>query len=801
MKKVIKRDGTEQRYNSAKIQVAIGNAMKETFPGDSRWDKSSLEVMQVVDEKLKHSDGPFDIEFIQDLIERALMKQNFPRVAKAYILYRSKHAELRELDPDPKAISDYIHASKYAQYIPELGRREIFEETVTRSRSMHIERFPDLTREICDKFAKVYEKRVLPSMRSMQFGGKAVAMHEARMYNCSFTLIDRPRVFQEIFYLLLCGCGVGYSVQKQHVAKLDKVGEPNTDNVLIHHVEDTIEGWADAVGLLMSTYQNNMYFEPCYDLIRPRGSDLKTSGGKAPGHLPLKKLIRQIREIMDNAIGRRLRPLECHDLVCFIAEAVLAGGVRRSSLIALFSKDDDEMLSCKTHEHFNYQGLNTQRSMANNSVVLLRHLSNKEEFMQVMKLNKKSFGEPGFMFTNNLDHGTNPCGEIGIDPTTTKRNGLSVTGFGFCNLCEVNVAACKSEAEFFEACKAAAFIGTLQASYTDFPYLGEATKKIVERDALLGVGLVGIMDNPTIGLCAGTLKEGAQIVIRENIRVAQLIGINPAARCTTVKPSGTSSLELGCVGSGIHPHHSHRYFRRITANNNEPVAKYFAKINPHMVETKPNGDLCLTFPVKAPKNSIVISDLNAITFMDYIFKVYDSWILNGNHGGFELTHNISSTVVVKEGEWDKALEYAWSNKGRIRSMSFFPEFGDKKIPFAPREEVTAQDESRWKNLVKNYTPVNYESFSEKEDATNRAAEPACSGDSCEIVHVDSVSQADGTIYTTDPNAMVPDIWLFRGTPLEIGGIKIWEAKYDKPTRKTSMNSNHEDNYGKAENKV
>ena len=780
--KVIKRDGTEQEFDVSKIEAVIKKAMVEVYKdyhgeydGDVRGLSEQVELAASI-LYLPKVTVKIGIEDIQDMVEAALMKDHGD-VAKAYILYRNKHAELRTLTPDPNAVADYIHASKYAKYLPDAKRRETFAETVFRSMCMHIRKFSKLAEEIKEAFEFVYDKKVLPSMRSMQFGGLAIEQHNARMYNCSFTLIDRPRVFQEIFYLLLCGCGVGFSVQLQHVAKLPIIGKIDDNKVLIHHVEDSITGWADAIGLLFDCYQLGMYFEPCYDLIRPVGAKLRTGGGRAPGHLPLKRLIEKVRCILDNAVGRNLRPIECHDIICHIAEAVLAGGIRRSSLISLFSKEDGEMFTCKTSEHFNYQGLNSQRAMANNSVVFLRKETEMLDFLDLMSLNRRTHGEPGFMFTNNLDHGTNPCGEIGLDPTYRKEIGFGDwevdTGFGFCNLCEVNVAKCKTKEEFIEAAKAASFIGTLQASFTDFPYLGIVTEKIVRRDALLGVGLVGIMDNPDIGLDPHTLHAAALAVKVVNFSVAEKIRINPAIRCTTVKPSGTSSLELGCVGSGIHPHHAERYFRRVTANVNEPIVNYFLKHNPHMVDKKPNGDLCITFPIQAPKDTITLDDMDPVRFMDFIFLVYDAWILTGGDG--ELTHNISSTVVVGDKYWSTVLEYAWANRYRIRSMSFFPKYGDKQIPFAPREEVMPQDEAKWKFLIENYRIVDYSLMNEEEDGTDVGAEIACSGDSCDVIHTDAISQADGSIFFTK----LPQSGHYRRliTPFSIGSLSAHQAFY------------------------
>jgi ribonucleoside-diphosphate reductase alpha chain len=531
-------------------------------------------------------------------------------------------------------------------------------------------------------------------------------------------------------------------------------------------VPDTIEGWADSVDMLIRSYtqQDYAYVEFNYSAIRDEGRELVTSGGKAPGHLPLKKLHDVMRARLDVSVGRHLRPIEVHDIMCNIAEAVLAGGIRRSSLISLFSHDDGEMMYAKTPANFAFGGLNSQREMSNNSAVLIRGSTSKYQFRRIFDIANKNYGEPGFFWTSNLNYGCNPCGEIGLNPilsevyhtrniqewvadghteiswrpeyATSAWSRPERTGFSFCNLCEINAAACKDEYEFLDAAKVAAFIGTLQASYTSFPYLGEVTEKIARREALLGVGITGMTDNPNIALNSDVQKSAAIAVNLENKRVAQLIGINQAARTTTVKPSGTASLELGCVGSGIHPHHAKRYFRRITANKLEPVFKYFQQINSHMCELKPNRDWCITFPIQAPDGAITVKQQSAEDFLKTVFNTYDSWILpgtalpNSSHG---LTHNVSCTVVVSPNEWDEVFELVWENRDRVAAMTFMPRTGDKGFLFAPREEVvTDLDEQRWEYLIKHYRKVSYADMVEGEDGTSHTAEPACGGGGCQI---------------------------------------------------------------------
>jgi len=458
----------------------------------------------------------------------------------------------------------------------------------------------------------------------------------------------------------------------------------------------------------------------------------------------LRKCLETIRELLHQAQGRKLRPIECHDVICHIAEAVLSGGIRRSSLISVFSPDDTEMLYCKAHGNFRPAygtdpGLNSHRQMANNSAALQRDVANRETFDRVVRVAQENFGDPGFIFLSNSDHGTNPCGEIGLHPReAVKRKGTITleTGFAFCNLCEINGALCEDASAFYTAAKAAAFIGTLQAAYTQFDYLGIVTEMIAKRDALLGIGIMGIMNNPDLLLDAEVLQTGASIVREENRRVAKLIGINPAARLTTIKPGGTAPLEASAyvpVASGIHPHHARRFFRRVTANTNEPPAVEFRRINPHMVETKPDGDWSIVFPQQVDENAVTIKEQLAEDFLSSVFLVYENWVANGTtERGMAispgLTHNVSATVTLRDNEMADILDTIWENRHRIAAMSFAPFLLDTNFPFAPRQEVsTPEDEARWNDIVSNYRDIDWENLTEETDGTVHTQDPACVG--------------------------------------------------------------------------
>lgn len=681
--KIQKRNGEYVDYDAGRILRAIRLAGLD--------EKQVPSVFESISNIL--TDG-VHVEWIQDRIEEILMHHD-DDVAKRYILYRESRAQQR-IKPNPNAISDYILHSKYAK------KGEDWEEVVNRNATMHCLRWPELEQEILEVYDDyVLPKKVLPSMRSLQFAGSAIESHNARMFNCSFSHCNRIDFFGEMFYLLLAGCGVGYSVQRHHVAMLPEF-KPQK-HVTFYALEDTIESWADAIKLLLYGAEEGSYVEFDYSRIRPAGSPL-SSGGVAPGHVPLKLCIEKIREMIP--VGK-LTPIQAHDICCVIAMAVLSGGIRRSSLISLFSPDDQEMVLAKTGDWFNRH---PWRSMANNSGVFLRGDFDKPAFDKIFD-SMKEYGEPGFFFTNNLNYGTNPCGEIGLNP--------GPKSFSFCNLTEINGATV--EGDLIERARAAAFIGTLQAAYTDFKYLNEQSKFVADEQALLGVSITGIMDNSD---CRDSVLqyEAAKAAVEENARVADIIGIFKAQRVTTVKPSGTASLLLGGIGSGHHSHHSERYIRRVTANPREPVFQEFRKQNSHMCEEKPNGDWVISFPMLAPSGSILVEHLKDTDFMDKIFATYANWIVPGS-STVDLTHNISCTVSVQN--WNAVKVCLLNNLDSTQAMSFI-QADSKKYPYMPREAVRDSVQfAQWKALIDGYKSVEYSS-----GMTDRGA--ACEGDVCDV---------------------------------------------------------------------
>ena len=614
-----------------------------------------------------------------------------------------------------KILSDITVHMKYAKFLPEMNRRETWEELVTRNKEMHQKKYPHIKDEIEEVYKLVYDKKILPSMRSLQFGGKPIEISPNRVYNCAYLPIDHTDAFSETMFLLLGGTGVCYSVEKHHVDKLPEIRKPNPDRKRRYLVSDSIEGWADAIKLLVESYFGTKTSTPIFDYsdIRHKGALLVTSGGKAPGPQPLKDCVHNIKKVLDSKNdGEKLTPIETHDIVCHIADAVLAGGIRRAALISLFSADDNEMISCKAG---NWWELNPQRGRANNSAVLLRHKVTKEFFLDLWKrIELSGAGEPGIYFSNDKDWGTNPCCEIGLRP------------YQFCNLCEVNASDIESQEDFEKRVRGAAFIGTLQAGYTDFHYLRDVWKRTTEKDALIGVGMTGIGSGVVLGY---DMKAASEAVKEENERIAKLIGINSAARTTTVKPSGTSSLVLG-TSSGIHAWHNDYYLRRIRVGKNESIYSYLANNHPELIEDeffRPHDTAVIAIPQRAPEGSIIRHE-SVFQMLERVKKVSQEWIKPGHRNG-QNSHNVSATISVKEDEWDLVGDWMWNNRDFYNGLSVLPYNGGTYTQ-APFEDCTKEDFER---LVKTLSDVDLTKVIELQDNTDLRGEAACAGGACEIV--------------------------------------------------------------------
>lgn len=613
-----------------------------------------------------------------------------------------------------KILSDIVVYNKYAKYIPELKRRESFEELCNRNLKMHIQKFrgnPEVIAEINRVYRDfVKTRKILPSMRSMQFAGKPIELSPNRLYNCAGVNVDHPAVFSETMFLLLGGSGVGYSVQRHHVEQLPAIKKPTKNRRYL--VADSIEGWADAVKVLMRSFFEGRP-EPRFDFtdIRPKGTPLKTSGGKAPGSQPLHDCLHNVRSILAAKVdGDQLSSLEVHDIMCHIADAVLAGGIRRAAMIALFDLDDEDMLTCKFG---NWWELNPQRGRANNSVVVLRHKITREIFDNIWKkVEMSGSGEPGIYFSNDKDWTVNPCCEIALKSAQ------------FCNLVEINISDVSTQEELENRVKAATFLATIQASYTDFHYLRDVWKRNTEKDGLIGVSMTGI--------ASGTYREldlgaATKVVLNTNQEVAAKIGINPAARTTCLKPAGTTSLVFGCA-SGVHANHAPFYIRRMRLGKDEAIYKYLAENHPGLVvDDLMNPKMgVLEVPIKSPEGAIMRSE-SPIELLERIKQFSLEWVKPGHIKG-ENTHNVSATVSIPDGMWAEVGNWMWENRESYNGLSCLPEMGGT-YPQLPFEDCT---EEVYNEMMKDLVEVDLMKVVEEDDNTDLVGEIACGSGGCTV---------------------------------------------------------------------
>ena len=642
------------------------------------------------------------------------------------------------------ALSKITVFSKYAKYIPEQKRRETWDEIVTRYEKMMVKKYPKLEEAILRSAVLIRNKKILPSMRALQFAGPAAEVNNSRIYNCCYLPIDSVHSFSETMFLLLGGTGVGYSVQKHHVEQLPAVTKPGKKRNYL--IEDSIMGWADAVKVLMKSYLEGG-FTPSFDFraIRHKGARLVTAGGKAPGPEPLKICLAHVQAILDRKQeGEKLSPLECHDILCHIANSVLAGGIRRSAMISLFSHDDEEMITCK---YGNWWELNEQRGRANNSAVLERGNISKEEFDALWKrIEASGSGEPGIYWTNNKDWGTNPCCEIALRP------------YQFCNLCEVNVSDIEDQTDLNDRVATASFFGTLQAGFTDFHYLRPIWQKTTQKDALLGIGMTGIGSGEILKYDLEIAAHTAKVM---NSMISAILGTNEAARITCIKPSGTTSLVLG-TASGIHAWHNDYYLRTMRFNKNEDIASYLMVNHPELCEDdvlRPTDTVCVRIPVKAPEGSIFRTE-TAIDTLERVKKFSLQWIKPGHING-DNTHNVSATISIdsnkyylsdfgpdngyqffKEGpltpsekidcaettEWEAVGAWMWTNRDVYNGLSVLPFFGGtyKQAPF---EDITKEE---YEQRIASLKSIDLTKVIELDDSVDFGQVAACAGGACEI---------------------------------------------------------------------
>lgn len=610
--------------------------------------------------------------------------------------------------------SDMKFYLDYSKWIEKEGRAETWSESVARVMNMHranpkfAEAFKNpWFQAMFDRTEQMYlNQELLGSNRALQFGGAPIMKHNSKMYNCLASHADRVEFFCEAMYWLMSGCGVGYSVQFRHVNKLPSIGARNRGTKTFV-VSDSIEGWSDAFGVLVSSYFStvesdsvnwNHYsrfheyqgFDIKFDLsqIRPKGA-LISGGFKAPGPEGLKKSLERSEELFEKALleTTHLKPIHVYDLVCHMADAVLSGGVRRSATICVFSPEDEEMMEAKTWTNFKPTvGVNSQRARSNNSVVLVRKETTKEKFLQIIQ-KTRDWGEPGFYFVDHPDQVPNPCVEIGMWPIAL--NGR--TGWQGCNLCVGNGRKITTLKKFREISEGLAFIGTLQAAYTDFRYVGKESKMIFDREALLGCGICGWLNNPQVLLVEENQRECAQLILETNARVAELIGINQSARTTCVKPDGNTGVLLQAA-SGIHGEDGKRFFRLMQINKESEISQFLEENVSFMIEeskwSSNNTDNVVYIPVEASKNSIFKKDIIGIKQLEIVKKVQQNWVEFGTRVEAcvqpFLRHNVSNTVQVED--WEEVGDFLYENRQFFSGVSFLGVYGAldyKQAPFTP----------------------------------------------------------------------------------------------------------------------
>lgn len=624
--------------------------------------------------------------------------------------------EVKNMMNTQEILADITHYSKYAKYIDSKYRREVYAETVERNKDFHLSRYPFMSETLDRVYDMVESKRLLPSMRTMQFAGKALSINNARAYNCSFQHMSEPKCFADLLFLLLSGCGVGYSVQRRHVDQLPSINKPT--GTYTHIVGDTIEGWSDAGLAICDAYFSGSRL-PVFDFseIRPEGSPLVTSGGRAPGPAKLKEALIKVGDVFERALSAgldRLRPIDVHDINCHFADCVAAGGIRRSAMISLFDHDDKEMLNCKSGQWWEDNG---QRARANNSVVLLRGSTTHATFKRMWDACRDSFsGEPGFFWTNDLDMGMNPCGEIALRHRQ------------FCNLITINFSKVTNQSDFEEVCEAAAIIGTLQATLTDFKYIHPEWKATTESEALIGVSLTGIADNMSV-YDKIDLRAGANVILDTNAYWANKFGIKPSARCTTGKPDGTSSLILE-TSSGVHARHNLYYLRTMRFGINEPISSYLQMMLPsELVEIDVTSEdrIVVGIPVQSPASAVDRSE-SAMSLLTRTARQNTEWIAAGHRSGPN-TNNQSVTISLRDDEWDDVMTWMWDNRSMYTGISVLPYDGGtyKQAPF---QDLSAEEYARLTANMKYR--IDMRSVFEDGDNTSHTESVACAGGACEI---------------------------------------------------------------------
>ena len=590
--------------------------------------------------------------------------------------------------------------SDYLKWQNDKDRYETWNEACESIIDGHRKKYKDINIEEYLKVAEgaIKNKSVLASQRNLQYRYEQIINSNTRLYNCVGVLFNKNDYFQKCFYILLSGCGLDFSLRKRFVNELSTIGT-RLNGTKTFVIPDSIEGWADALGVLMSSYltDNQPFPEYAgyqikfdYSLIRPKGAYI-SGGFKAPGSEGLKQSLDKIEQLLNNWLsnrGTKIASILVYDIIMHAADAVLSGGVRRSACSVLIDEDDQEMIEAKLG---NWRQNNPQRARSNNAIGFIRNKFSYEKLHGIINLNQGD-NDISFILVHDEYEASNPCREITFRPILEDGR----TGFSFCNLTEINASACDTMEKFFSACEAASILGTLQAGYTNFTYLGKDTEELVRREALIGVSITGWMNNPML-FSPQLLKSGAAIVKDTNKKLAKIIGINQAARTTTVKPSGNASVILG-TASGIHPEHSEKYFRVMQLNKESNTAKYLEENMPFLLEesvwSASNSDYVVYVPIENPKGGLYKKDVKGIKHLEFVKLVQENWVNAGTNPELclrpWLRNSVSCTIIIDN--LDEITKYIYTNQDSFKAVSFISDYGDKDFNQAPFTSVSSLEE-------------------------------------------------------------------------------------------------------------
>lgn len=744
-KLVKKRDARLVPFDQDRITRAILKAMAATREGALE-DASRVSDGAMKELRRKYLPGYIlGIEEIQDVVETALITLDYPKTAKAYILYRQKRADIREkrkeipervrrLTEESKKyfnnpLGEFIYYRTYSRWIESEGRRETWLETVDRFFSFMKEKLGEkLTDgEYKELQQAVLEQKILPSMRLLWSAGEASRKNNTTAYNCSFIALAKLEDFAEIMFLAMSGLGVGFSVEYQNIQKFPQIKRQTGETILTHTIEDSKEGWGDALTLGLKTWFDGKDIGFDYSKVRPAGARLRTMGGKSSGPGPLKELLEFTKRKVLARQGRRLEPIDAHDIACKIGEIVVAGGVRRTALISISDLDDPQMREAKSGKFYLTE---PQRSMANNSVAYNEKPTATQFLDEWISLIKGGSGERGIFNRGGLkkqmperrwksfaahwgDAGTNPCGEI------------TLRSKEFCNLTEVVARPEDTKETLVEKARLATILGTYQATLTDFPYISREWKENCDEERLLGVSITGQWDSPAVRN-AETMRKMKEEAIHTNRIYAERFGINQSTSITCVKPSGNGSQLLNS-SSGMHPRHSRYYIRRVRVSASDALFQMLKEqrvpYHPEVGQSLESATTyVLDFPVKSPEGTVYRNDLTAIEQLEYWKMVKENYT----------EHNPSVTISVGEKEWVAVANWLYENWDMLGGLSFLPrEEKNHVYALAPYEEIT---EEKYNELMETFPNIDFSQIMvyEKEDETQGAKELACVGGVCEV---------------------------------------------------------------------